>query len=101
MITTKALDQAERAVLRSFAAGELRSVNNALAAKTRYQQYASLSLRKPRTINIRIAERDLQQIKVLAAVHGIPYQTFISALLHQYSAKKNVKTTKDALNRQA
>ncbi|MDX2470975.1 MAG: CopG family antitoxin [SAR324 cluster bacterium] len=48
----------------------------------------SNSLKKKKTITFRVTENDLNAIKQKAANDGIPYQTLISALVHQYSTGK-------------
>ena len=40
--------------------------------------------RKRKNVNIRIAERDLSQIRERASREGIPYQTLIASVLHKY-----------------
>ncbi|HEX9721656.1 MAG TPA: hypothetical protein VGA53_00125 [Candidatus Paceibacterota bacterium] len=77
------LDKEEKEILEAFEAGEFKSVKNVEQEKKRFQQYARNTLSKPRNINIRVSDRDLQRIKALAAEKGLPYQTFISSLLHQ------------------
>ena len=37
-----------------------------------------------KAITLRIYENDLEKIKVEAGKEGIPYQTFISSILHKY-----------------
>ena len=49
---------------------------------------ASNSLKKNKTVTFRVSENDLIAIKQKAARDGIPYQTLISALVHQYSVGK-------------
>jgi predicted DNA binding CopG/RHH family protein len=39
---------------------------------------------KKKAINLRLLEYDLQSIKTEAISAGIPYQTLISSILHQY-----------------
>jgi len=82
------LDKNEDKLLKEFEAGEFKKVKNARREAARYQQYAKHTLSKPRNINIRLSDGDLQKIKALAAEKGLPYQTFISSLLHQYSTRK-------------
>lgn len=79
------LDKEEKEIREAFERGEFKLVKNAEREKKRFQQYARNTLSKPRNINIRISDRDLQRIKTLAAERGLPYQTFISSLLHQVS----------------
>lgn len=80
------LDKNEVKLLKDFEAGEFRSVKSARKEANRYTQYVENTLRKTRNINIRLSEKALQKIKALAAQKGLPYQTLISSLLHQYSS---------------
>ncbi len=48
-----------------------------LAAMARY------TLEKTRTISVRLTERDLARLKIAAAREGIPYQTFLTSLIHK------------------
>ncbi len=80
------LNKEEKEILEDFEKGEMKSVKE--AEKESYVKQAQNTLKKSKNINIRISERDLQKIKAIAARKGLPYQTFISSLLHQYSAKK-------------
>jgi predicted DNA binding CopG/RHH family protein len=45
---------------------------------------AENTFRKDRRINIRLSERDMAGIQRVAASKGLPYQSLISALIHQY-----------------
>ena len=45
--------------------------------------------KKDAVLNIRINSRDLDSIKQKAKQMGIPYQTFVSELIHQYAAGRN------------
>jgi predicted DNA binding CopG/RHH family protein len=78
----------EQEILRNFDAGKLKHVKNMDKEKKRYQGYAKYTLKKSRSINIRLPERDLQHLKAIAAEKGLPYQTLISSLLHQYATKE-------------
>lgn len=78
----------EKEILKAVESGEFKSVKNVSQEKKRFQQYARNTLSKPRNINIRVSDRDLQKIKALAAEKGLPYQTFISSLLHQLSNER-------------
>ena len=81
------LDNEEEKILHDFDEGVLKSVPNAKKEVERYRGYAKASLDKTRNINIRLSERDLQKIKAKAAKKGLPYQTFVSSILHQYGAE--------------
>ncbi len=45
---------------------------------------AENTFRKDRRINIRLSERDMVGIQRVAAAKGMPYQSLISGLIHQY-----------------
>ena len=79
------LDKKEKEMLKDFEADKLKSVKGAKKEALKYNEYARQTLNKTRNINIRLSQRDLQKIKALAAEKGLPYQTLISSLLHQYS----------------
>ena len=79
------LDKDEAKLLKDFEAGEFSSVKTAKKEASLYSQYAKNTLSKTRNINIRVSDRDIQKIKALAAQKGLPYQTLISSLLHQFS----------------
>ena len=84
------LKKIENHLLSDFDNGKLKQVKNARKEITRYMSYAKSTLNKTRNINIRLAHRDLQKLKALATEKGLPYQTFLSSLFHQYSAKKEI-----------
>jgi len=50
---------------------------------TKFAQYANYTLEKKRNINIRLPEKTLIRLKTQAANLGLPYQTYISSILHQ------------------
>lgn len=51
----------------------------------RYRTAAKATLEKNRNINLRISEQDLSRVKSIAARQGVPYQTLLTSLIHQYS----------------
>ena len=82
------LDKNEEKIVKDFEKRELKRVSDFGKQKSRYKEYARDSLNKAKNINIRISRRDLQKLKAKAAQKGIPYQTLVSSVLHQYSEKK-------------
>ncbi|MDR0704501.1 MAG: hypothetical protein LBF88_05875 [Planctomycetaceae bacterium] len=46
------------------------------------------SANKNKNINIRISANDIARIRELSAAEGLPYQTFISSIIHKYVAGK-------------
>jgi len=79
------LDKEEKELLAAFEGGEFRRVGNAKAEIKRYRSYAAASLTRAKNINIRLSERDLQKLKAKAAEKGLPYQTLVASILHQYN----------------
>ncbi|MBN2001486.1 antitoxin [candidate division KSB1 bacterium] len=78
------LSKEERDILESFEKGEWKSIPNLEKRKTELKQYSREMLRKNKRINIRISERDLTELQRLAVQEGLPYQTFISSILHKF-----------------
>jgi len=78
------LTKEEQDILNAFAANEFVTVKD-FAAKKRYHDYAQATVSKTRNINIRLSEKDIQKIKARAVNKGIPYQTLVASVLHQYS----------------
>lgn len=78
------LTKEEEKILKSFATNEFVSIKEK-DVKKRYHDYAHASISKTRNINIRLSEKDVQKIKARAIDKGIPYQTLVASVLHQYS----------------
>lgn len=81
---TPKLDKDELAILKSLDAGEWKSVHNVKSEIQRYQTIARANARKDRRVNIRMSDRDLQQVQMRAAHEGLPYQTLIASIIHKY-----------------
>jgi len=78
------LDKSEKELLDSFERNEWKSVPNLSKRKTELKQYARDTIRKNKRVNIRISERDLNELQRIAIREGLPYQTLISSILHKY-----------------
>ncbi|OGE88323.1 MAG: hypothetical protein A3J07_00835 [Candidatus Doudnabacteria bacterium RIFCSPLOWO2_02_FULL_49_13] len=79
------LDDYEKEIIKSYEKGKVKPVSNQKIEKLRYQAYAKAALDKTRNVNIRLSESDLLKIKAMALQKGIPYQTLMASLIHQYS----------------
>jgi len=77
------LDRYESEILGDYDSGKLKSVKNFSGEKKRYESYARETLKKNRRVNIRMSEYDLKAIQLKAMEEGVPYQTFISSVLHK------------------
>lgn len=82
------LDKEEKKIEADFEVGKYKSVADAGKAISQYQKYAQATLEKTKNINIRLSEKDLLKMKAKAAKKGLPYQTLVSSVLHQYLAGK-------------
>ncbi|MFH0998869.1 MAG: antitoxin [Pseudomonadota bacterium] len=78
------LDDEERDILESYERGEWVSVKNPMTEIKKLQKYAKNTLQKDKRINIRMSSKDLDQVQVIAAQEGIPYQTLVSSIIHKY-----------------
>ena len=77
------LSKEERDLLRSVEQGEWRSVTNK-AELRKYREAARNTLKKDARLNIRISTHDLIVLRKKASEEGLPYQTFVSSLLHKF-----------------
>lgn len=77
-------DQEELEILESFEKGEWKSVPDQDRRKAELKASATATLRKDKRVNIRISERVLRELQRQAVREGLPYQTFISSILHKY-----------------
>jgi predicted DNA binding CopG/RHH family protein len=81
------LDKEEKEILEAFDKGEYVTIANQKAEIARLKKAANNTLNKARNINIRLSEKDLRKIKSKAIEQGIPYQTLIASVIHQYGAR--------------
>jgi predicted DNA binding CopG/RHH family protein len=79
-----ALDNYEKDILESYERGEWVAVNNPKKEIKKLREYGRNTLQKDKRINIRMSSKDLDQVQVLAAREGIPYQTLVSSIIHKY-----------------
>jgi len=82
------LDTEEREILEAFESGKLIQIPVSQEEKNRIMLATRNTLKKINRINIRIPSSDLQRIKKRAEDAGMPYQTLIGAILHQYAEGK-------------
>jgi predicted DNA binding CopG/RHH family protein len=78
------LDQEERDLMASLEADEWQPVQDLENRKSELQKFARNTLKKDKRINLRLTNKDYQQIQIKAIEEGIPYQTLISSLVHKY-----------------
>ena len=76
------LDEEEKEILEAFEEGRLVPARDT----AHLQKMARETLKKRRSINIRISENDLSALQRRAAREGIPYQTMIGSVLHKFAS---------------
>ena len=74
----------EKKILDSFEKGEWIPVADLSKRKKELAAYARNTLRKDKRLNIRISERDLLELQRKAVNEGLPYQTYVSSIIHKF-----------------
>ncbi len=80
------LDEEEQEITKAIDRGELKSIDNLHEELAFAKKAAANYLRKDARVNICISSNDLARLKQRAAYKGLPYQTFIASVLHEYAA---------------
>ena len=83
-MTNNKLNNEEKEILESYEQGEWKSVPNLEERKKELKEYAKATIRKDKRLNIRISSRDLNELQRKAIHEGLPYQTYISSILHKF-----------------
>ena len=78
------LDNEELELLESLENDEWQSVKNLDQELKEHKKIAKNTMKKDKRINIRLSSKDLEMIKTTAVELGLPYQTLVSSILHQY-----------------
>jgi predicted DNA binding CopG/RHH family protein len=81
---TPRLNQHEKEIVEAFDRDEMVFRDPTPALLARFAEAAENTTRKDRRINIRLSDHDLAGIQRKAAQQGIPYQSLISGLIHQF-----------------
>lgn len=79
------LDKEVRNILNAFDAGELQRAPDFKEQKVRHQQYAEGIFSKDDHSNIRLSSKDIRGLQKKAFAEGIPYQTLVASILHEYT----------------
>lgn len=78
------LTREEKEILESFEKDEWVPVASLTKRKKELMAYARNTLRKDKRLNIRISERDLLELQRRAVSEGLPYQTYVSSIIHKF-----------------
>ena len=87
------LSDEEKEILETVERGEWKRVPNLKSDLKRYKNFANLTLRKDKRVNIRMTERDVLSFQKKAISEGLPYQTLISSVLHKYINGRLIEKT--------
>lgn len=78
------LDLEEQALLRALEHGELKYKVASQAEQDEARGAARATLKRDKRMNIRVSSMDMLGLQTRAAKLGMPYQTLVSSVLHQY-----------------
>ena len=92
--TKKIETTAELKLIKKIESGKHRSLpkKDFEKEKARFQKIAANTLKR-KSINIRVIESDIEKIKAIAMEEGMPYQTFITSILHKLATGKLVSAS--------
>jgi predicted DNA binding CopG/RHH family protein len=85
------LDDEENELLKSLESKEYKSIDNLENELLSHKEIAKNTLRKDKRINIRLSSHDLEALKTNAVEMGLPYQTLVSSVLHQYATGRLIQ----------
>ena len=85
------LAKEEQEIADSFEKGEWVPVKNRVKRKAELMRYARNTLKKDKRLNIRISERDFNELRKKAVSEGLPYQTYVSSIIHKFVNGKLVE----------
>ena len=74
----------EKELIKSIDNNEWKPSKHSQEIKKQLISAAHKTMLKDKRMNIRIAKRDLDSLKIKALEEGMPYQTLVSSVLHKY-----------------
>lgn len=77
-------DNEEKNILEEYENGNIKAKKPTKKEIEKIQTVAKNTFRKDKRITIRLYEHDFKGIQKKAMEKGIPYQTLISGMIHQY-----------------
>ncbi len=77
--------------------GKLKSSTHLKKELAFAKKAATHFLRKDERITLRLSSIDLDRLKQKAAYKGLPYQTFIASVLHEYAAGHFAEITEERI----
>jgi predicted DNA binding CopG/RHH family protein len=86
------IDQAEKELLERYEKDSVKLRSPSQKEIEEIKAMARKTLRKDRRVTIRLYDHDLKGIQKKALEKGLPYQTLISSMIHQYVEGELVET---------
>lgn len=86
-------DVDEQELLESYEREEWRPIANLQDELQRYRAYAAATIQKNRLVSIGLSPEDFIGIQQKAMEQGIPYQTLIANIVHQFAAGRLVENS--------
>ena len=78
------LNKEEKGILEAYDKGKMKTSSPSKKDKEKIKSMAENTFRKDRRVTIRLYDHDLKGIQKKAMEKGMPYQTLISSMIHQY-----------------
>ncbi len=78
------LDKEEQEILDAYDKGAVRLLTPTKVERSKIRKLAEQTFRKDRRVTIRLYDHDLKGVQKKALEKGMPYQTLISSMIHQY-----------------
>lgn len=78
------LDNEEQKILEAYEEGKLNLTLPSKKERDEIKSTAKQTFRKDRRVTIRLYDHDLKGVQKKAMEKGMPYQTLISSMIHQY-----------------
>jgi len=78
------LDKEEKEILDAYDKGKLTLSSPSKKERDKIKAMSEQTFRKDRRVTIRLYDHDLKGVQKKAMEKGMPYQTLISAMIHQY-----------------
>jgi predicted DNA binding CopG/RHH family protein len=85
------LTKEEKELTKSLEKDEWRTIPNLKKEIKRSRIYAKATITKDRRMNIRMAKKDIDALKVKAIEEGVPYQTLVSSIIHKFISGRLVE----------
>jgi predicted DNA binding CopG/RHH family protein len=79
----KYIDEEEKEIVESFNRGEWKSLKK--KDQKKYIDAAKENIELMKKVNIHLSLKDYNRIKIKAMQEGIPFQAYISSIIHRYN----------------